>query len=139
MEQVVWSAVVAVIGVVLAAPAAADPAPEPPPAPLTTVPLSPPPPPPSGIFNSLAQAGQPTGPLGLPDLSSYATTMILGQNPVPAPPGNPDPAAIPNLHAFNPEYLLAQNPAPAAPGEGAIAPGIGPMPDDPGTGRIAFL
>ena len=97
-------------------------------------------PPLAGIGNALAQAGSPsTGPLGLPDLSGYETNLILGQNPVPTAPGTPAPAALPSLSAFNPEYLLAQNQAPAAPGEGVPAPGIGPMPDDPGTGRIAFL
>jgi hypothetical protein len=129
------------IGILIwAAPAAA--ADELPPAepstapPVTTVPV----PPPAGIGNPLAQAGSaPTGPFGLPDLSGYETTVILGQNPVPAAPGTPDPAALPSLSAFNPEYLLAQNQAPSAPGEGVLAPGIGPMPDDPGTGRIAFL
>ena len=97
-------------------------------------------PPPTGIGNPLAQAGSaPGGPLGLPDLSGYETNLILGQSPVPSAPGTPAPAALPNLSAFNPEYLLAQNQAPAPPGEGVIAPGLGPMPDDPGTGRIAFL
>ena len=125
---------------VWAAPAAATDEPPPaepgPPAPTTTVPV----PPLAGIGTALAQAGSaPTGPFGLPDLSGYETNLILGQNPVPAAPGTPDPAALPSLSAFNPEYLLAQNQAPAAPGEGMIAAGIGPMPDDPGTGRIAFL
>ena len=97
-------------------------------------------PPPTGIGNPLAQAGSaPGGPLGLPDLSGYETNLILGQNPVPSAQDTPAPAALPNLSAFNPEYLLAQNQAPAPPGEGVIAPGLGPMPDDPGTGRIAFL
>lgn len=125
---------------VCAAPAAATD--EPPPAdplpapPVTTVPV----PPLAGIGSALSQAGSaPAGPFGLPDLSGYETNLILGQNPVPAAPGTPAPAALPSLSAFNPEYLLAQNQAPAAPGEGVIAPGIGPMPDDPGTGRIAFL
>jgi hypothetical protein len=123
-----------------AAPAAAtderpppDTGPAPPP---TTVPV----PPPTGIGNPLAQAGSgPAGPFGLPDLSGYETNLILGQNPVPSAPDTPAPATLPSLSAFNPEYLLAQNQAPAPPGEGVIAPGLGPMPDDPGTGRIAFL
>lgn len=129
------------IGILVwAAPAAATEEPPPaepgPAAPTTTVPI----PPLAGIGNALAQAGSAqTGPFGLPDLSGYETNLILGQNPVPAAPGTPAPAALPNLSAFNPEYLLAQNQAPAAPGEGVIAPGLGPMPDDPGTGRIAFL
>lgn len=94
----------------------------------------------AGIGTALAQAGSAqTGPFGLPDLSGYETNLILGQNPVPMAPGTPAPAALPSLSAFNPEYLLAQNQAPSAPGEGALAPGLGPMPDDPGTGRIAFL
>ena len=125
---------------VWAAPASAtdDPAPvEPgpaPPAATVAVPAL------AGIGTALAQAGSaPTGPFGLPDLSGYETNLILGQNPVPAAPGTPDPAALPSLSAFNPEYLLAQNQAPSAPGEGVLAPSLGPMPDDPGTGRIAFL
>jgi hypothetical protein len=110
----------------------ADPAPVPTPQGLV--------PPLAGIGTALAQAGSaPTGPFGLPDLSGYETNLILGQNPVPAAPGTPDPAALPSLSAFNPEYLLAQNQAPSAPGEGVLAPSLGPMPDDPGTGRIAFL
>lgn len=92
------------------------------------------------IGNALGQAGSDSaGPLGLPDLSAYSTTLILGQNPAPAEPGATGPAEIPILNAFNPEYLLAQNEAPAAPGEGTPVPGIGPNAEDPGTGRIAFL
>lgn len=134
----VWAASAALIGVaaVLAPAAAANPY-EPAPAPPTT-PV--PPPPPAGIGNPLAQTGSaPAGPLGLPDLSGYETNLILGQNPVPSAPDTPAAATLPSLSAFNPEYLLAQNQAPAPPGAGVIAPGLGPVPDDPGTGRIAFL
>ncbi|MEI6254561.1 MAG: hypothetical protein WCP30_17325, partial [Mycobacteriaceae bacterium] len=95
---------------------------------------------PAGIGNVLGQSGsQPGGLLGLPDLSAYGSNLLLGQNPDPATPGTPATPVVPNLSAFNPEYLLGQNAAPAAPGDGATAPGLGPDPDNPGTGRIAFL
>jgi len=137
--RAVRSASLLAVGILAsAAPAAAtpevsptEPAPAPP---ATTAPA------PSGIGNPLAQAGSaPAGPFGLPDLAGYAPNLILGQNPVPAAPGAPDQPALPNLSAFNPEYLLAQNEDPAQPGQGEPAPGLGPTPDDPGTGRIAFL
>lgn len=127
-------------GLVWAAPAAAEPdlapaEPEPAP-PVTTAPA----PPASGIGNPLAQAGSATdGPFGLPDLSAYGINLLLGQNPAPAPPGSPAGATVPNLNAFDPGYLVALNAVPAAPGEGTPAAGIGPTPEDPGTGRIAFL
>lgn len=130
-------ALAAAAGLLWATPAHAEP----------DAPAPPPPPPPSatefipqqaGIGNPLAQNGsQPGGLLGLPDLSAYGPTLLLGQSPGPAVPGVAP--VVPNLSAFNPEYLLAQNQAPAAPGEGAAAPGFGPGPDNPGTGRIAFL
>lgn len=97
-------------------------------------------PPRSGIGSVLAQSdAAPAGPLGLPDLSAYAPGLLLGQNAVPAAPGAQTPVAAPDLRAFNGDYLLPQNVAPAAPGQGATAAGIGPTPDDPGTGRLAFL
>lgn len=131
-------------------PAAAEPGlPPPPPAPAPA-PLPAPAPVPApaippaaelipAIGNVLAQAGsQPTGPLGLPDLSNYGTTLILGQNAQPALPGAPG-VVVPDLRAFTPEYLVPLNVAPAAPGEGTPAPGIAPNEDIGGTGRIAFL
>lgn len=128
-------------GLVSAGPAIASPGqlePEPP-APTPTV-LTPPP---AGVGNVLAQNGtQPGGPLGIPDLSAYASNMLLGQTAGPTTPGAPaapGPAVIPNLSAFSPEYLLGQNVTPAAPGSGAAAPGLAPDQDSPGTGRIAFL
>lgn len=103
----------------------------------TTVP---PAPPPNGIGNTLAQSGDaPTGPLGLPDLSAVAPGVLLGQNPVPAAPGTTDPATLPPFVAFDPNYLLPLYVDPSAPGQGTLAPGIGPTPDDPSSGRIAFL
>lgn len=103
-------------------------------------PVDPGPPAPSGIGNPLAQSGSAAaGPFGLPDLSAYATTLLLGQNAVPTAPGEQAPQAIPSLSAFNPVYLVGQNTQPAAPGEGTPAAGIGPDADDPSTGRIAFL
>lgn len=119
-----------------AAPAPGEPAPAPPaPGPALPVPseLIP------AIGGVLAQRGsQPVGPFGLPDVSGNATTLFLGQNELPAPPGG-SAAAVPDLSAFNPEYLLPLNTAPAAPGEGTPAAGIGPDADSTGTGRIAFL
>lgn len=111
------------------------------------VPVPPPAPPaaPTGLFPAigsvLAQSdGAPTGPLGLPDLAGLGPALVLGQNAVPAAPGEPGgPVSIPNLNAFNPDALVPLNLDPAAPGEGQPAPGIGPSPEDPGTGRIAFL
>jgi hypothetical protein len=76
--------------------------------------------------------------LGLPDLSSYASSLLLGQTAAPALPGTPA-AAVPDLRASNPEYLVPLNQDPAAPGQGALAPGIGPNEDLPGAGRISML
>lgn len=124
--------------IVCAAPAAAAPeVPEP----------APPPPAPAGLIPPLAAIGsvlaqsdsEPVGPLGLPDLSAYASSLLLGQTAGPPGPGAPDPAVIPDLTAFNTEYLLPLNTAPAAPGQGVPAPGIAPDAQSPGTGRIAFL
>ena len=107
------------------------------PAPLPTVAAAPAP---NGIGNPLAQSGDaPTGPFGLPDLSAAATGVLLGQNPAPAAPDATAPAKIPSLAAFDPHYLLPQYVDPAPPGQGELAAGIGPTPDDPSTGRIAFL
>ncbi|KAA0103008.1 hypothetical protein [Mycolicibacterium sp. P1-5] len=114
--------------------AAADPGPGDPPPPPAVVPPN------ATVGSVLAQNGAPpAGPLGLPDLSAYAPGLLLGQNPVPSPPGTPHLAAAPDLHAFNNQYLLPQNVAPAAPGEGQPDIGIGPTADQPGTGRLAFL
>jgi hypothetical protein len=132
---------------VLAAPAAADPTAEQPAeqpvvespqGPLDTL---------SAIGNVLGQRDTaPTGPLGLPDMSANAMTMLLGQNAVPTPPGavagpvaGPPTATVPNLSAFNADYLLPQTLTPAVPGQGTAAPGLGPDEDSPGTGRISFL
>lgn len=113
-------------------PATADPAP-PTPTPPALTELIP------AIGNVLAQTGsQPTGPLGLPDLSAYGSHLLLGQTVQPVLPGTPA-ATVPDLGAFNPEYLLSQNSAPAAPGEGTPAAGLAPNDDVDGTGRIAFL
>jgi len=121
-------------------PAVADP---PPPNPATVVPAPPPAgyvPPPSGIGSVLAQSdSNPMGPLGLPDLAAYAPGLLLGQNAAPSAPGAATDVAAPDLHAFNGDYLLPQNVAPAAPGQGVAGDGIGPTPQDPGTGRLAFL
>jgi hypothetical protein len=88
----------------------------------------------------LVQSGShPAGILGLPDLSGYGPNLLLAQHPDPAAPGDSVPAVVPDLSALNPQYLLGQNVNPAAPGDGAPAPGLGPDPDIPGTGRIAFL
>jgi hypothetical protein len=126
--------------VVLCAPAAASPddeqliEPAAPPAATGLIPSL------AGIGTVLAQSGTaPTGPLGLPDLSAYAPALVLAQNPLPLPPGDPAVPALPSLSAFNPEYLIGQNTVPAAPGEGIPAAGIGPSAEDPGTGRLAFL
>jgi hypothetical protein len=140
---------------VLAAPATADPTVEQPPeqpieeagqGPLTTL---------SAIGTILGQRGSaPSGPLGLPDMSGNAVTMLLGQNAVPTAAGDVDPAAgpsvtgpsvtvpsvtVPKLSALNADYLLPQNITPAVPGQGTAAPGLGPDQDSPGTGRISFL
>ncbi len=147
MRRAATAAVAAGVAWVLlgSTPAAAEPGlPPPPPAPAPAPLPVPAPLPPAAelipaIGNVLAQAGsQPTGPLGLPDLSSYGTNLILGQNAQPALPGAPG-VIVPDLRAFNPEYLVPLNTAPAAPGEGTPAPGIAPNEDIAGTGRIAFL
>lgn len=111
-----------------------EPVPAPAPAPAEFVPQQ------VGIGNPLAQSGsQPTGALGLPDLSAYGSNLLLGQSTAPAAPGEPAAAVVPNLNAFNPQYLLGQNVTPATPGDGSAAPGLAPNQDIPGTGRIAFL
>ena len=132
---------------VLAAPAVADPpaeqpaeqpVAESPQGPLATL---------SSIGNILGQRDSaPAGPLGLPDMSANAITMLLGQNAIPAPPGalvgpaaGPPTVTLPDLSAFNADYLLPQNLTPAVPGQGTAAPGMGPDQDSPGTGRIPFL
>jgi hypothetical protein len=76
--------------------------------------------------------------LGLPDLSSYASSLLLGQTAAPALPGTPA-AAVPDLRALNPQYLVPLNQDPAAPGQGTPTPGIGPNEDIPGAGRISLL
>lgn len=152
MRRAATAAVAAGVALALlgSTPAAAEPGSPPPPpapapAPLPAPALLPEPgiPPAAelipAISNVLAQAGsQPTGPLGLPDLSNYGTNLILGQNAQPALPGAPG-VIVPDLRAFNPDYLVPLNAAPAAPGEGTPAPGIAPNEDIAGTGRIAFL
>lgn len=123
-----------------AGPAIADPAEEPPPEPTAAPAPTGLIPPIASIGNVLAQSGSTTaGPLGLPDLSAYAPSLVLGQNPVPAAPGTTEASVVPNLNAFNAAYLLPQNLTPAAPGQGEPAPGIGPNQDSPSAGRIAFL
>ena len=123
-----------------AVPAIAAPTDEPPPDPAAAPAPTGLIPPIASIGNVLAQNGStPAGPLGLPDLSAYAPSLVLGQNPIPAAPGAPDAPVVPNLNAFNAAYLLPQNLTPAAPGQGEPAPGIGPDQDSPGAGRIAFL
>jgi hypothetical protein len=128
-----------VVALTCAAPAVADP-------PQDPVPVDPVPPPAgyvppiSGIGSALAQSDStPLGPLGLPDLAAYTPGLLLGQNAVPSAPGAPATVAAPDLRAFNGGYLLPQNVAPAAPGQGVPADGFGPTPQDPGTGRLAFL
>ena len=128
------------IGAALAGPpcAVADPGPGDPP-----IPPAPPAgfiPPKATIGSALAQAGAPSvGPVGLPDLSTYAPGLLLGQNPVPSAPGTQGVVATPDLHAFNNQYLVPQNVTPAAPGQGVADAGIGPSEEEPGTGRLAFL
>ncbi len=130
-----------VAALLFSAPALAD---QPAPDPAVTDPAGGPPPPyvppRSGIGSVLAQSdAAPAGPLGLPDLSSYTPGLLLGQNAVPSAPGAQVPVAAPDLRAFDSAYLLPQNVAPAAPGQGVQAEGIGPTPQDPSTGRLAFL
>jgi hypothetical protein len=106
-------------------------------------------PPLAAISTVLGQSGsEPAGPLGLPDLSAYAPSLLLAQNSEPAPAGPPGETApagppgqvtLPSLSAFNPGYLVPLNLIPASPGQGEPAPGIGPSAEDPSTGRIAFL
>ncbi len=58
------------------------------------------------------------GVLGLPDISAYGSTPLLGQNPIPSAPGALAPAVAPDLNAFNNQYLLPLNTLPAAPDQG---------------------
>ena len=143
------------------------PTPPPPPPATALIPPTPPPPPPplaaesvsaspspspspssptgfipqqADIRNVLGQSGpEPGGLLGMPDLSAYASNLMLGQNPVPAAPGAPGAAVMPSLSVFSPEYMIVQNAVPAAPGEGTATPGLAPNQDIPGTGRISIL
>jgi hypothetical protein len=137
--KVMLAAAIAV-GAALAGPAlaAADPGPGDPP-----IPPAPPTAnvaPNATVGSALAQAGAPSaGPLGMPDLSSYAPGLLLAQNPVPSAPGAQGTVATPDLHAFNNQYLVPQNVTPAAPGQGVADIGIGPSAEAPGTGRLAFL
>ncbi len=142
-------------GVALAAGASANPPdptvdPAPPPTPATEpapAPPLPPAPEPTGLIPTLSAIGtvmaqtgsEPSGPLGLPDLSAYGPALLLGQNPVPLAPDVPAAPVIPSLNAFGPDFLVPLNTVPAAPGSGEPAPGIGPDAESPGTGRIAFL
>lgn len=116
------------------APAAADPPAPPadpaipvPPPQGPTIPIIGAPLGPSGL-SGLAQIGAPAaGPLGLPEMPdpTVGNDLMLGQNPIPSPPGGP-PGTPPNLNAFNNAYLLPQNVDPAAPGQGTmfgVAPG----------------
>ena len=75
----------------------------------------------------LAQNGQPANPaaLGAPPVTGLDLTTVLGQNPVPSPPGA-NPGAIPNLNPFNNGYGVQQCLKPSAPGqcqEFGVAPG----------------
>ncbi|AQT82651.1 hypothetical protein B1R94_08220 [Mycolicibacterium litorale] len=129
---------VLLVSTATAVPAAADPDP------LVADPADPAAPatvgPPPGIGSALAQSGAPAaGPLGLPDLSSYAAGLLLAQNAVPSAPGGPAAVTAANLNAFDSQYLLPQNVAPAAPGEGVADVGLGPTTEDPSAGRLAFL
>ena len=70
-------------------------APPVPPAPIGYIP------PLSTIGSILAQTGsEPAGPLGLPDLSTYGPTLLLGQNPAPSVTGTAEQAVVPSLAAF---------------------------------------
>ena len=105
-----------------------------PPAPIGFIP------PLSTIGSLLAQTGiEPAGPLGLPDLSTYGASLLLGQNPAPSAPGTAGQAVVPSLGVYTDEYLVPLNVEPAAPGEGSPAPGIGPNATIPDDGRIALL
>jgi hypothetical protein len=124
--------------VAFAATAAADDDPPPPaPAPVSIDPAAPPPPGPvipgfgaplgpAGL-DMLAQNGQQANPaaLGAPPITGLDQTTILGQNPLPSPPGA-DPGVIPNLNPFNNGYGVQQCLKPSAPGkcdEFGVAPG----------------
>jgi hypothetical protein len=114
--------------VALAATAAADP---PPPDPALPVPGAPEPPPPPGPpvpvlgaplgpagLGVLAQNGQEQNPaaLGAPPITGLDQTTVLGQNPLPSPPGG-GPGVVPNLNVFNNAYGPQQCLAPSAPGK----------------------
>jgi hypothetical protein len=114
--------------VAFAATAAADP---PPPDPALPVPGAPEPPPPPGPpvpvlgaplgpagLGVLAQNGQEQNPaaLGAPPITGLDQTTVLGQNPLPSPPGG-GPGVVPNLNVFNNAYGPQQCLAPSAPGK----------------------
>jgi hypothetical protein len=114
--------------VAFAATATADP---PPPDPALPVPGAPEPPPPPGPpvpvlgaplgpagLGVLAQNGQEQNPaaLGAPPITGLDQTTVLGQNPLPSPPGG-GPGVVPNLNVFNNAYGPQQCLAPSAPGK----------------------
>ncbi|WP_369974086.1 hypothetical protein [Mycobacterium sp. 3519A] len=113
--------------VAFAATAAADPPPDPAPAPGDP---APPPPPgqtvpmmggaplgPEGL-GVLTQTGQNANSdaLGAPPVTGMDASTVLGQNPIPAPPGG-SPGAVPNLNVFNNAYGVQQCLKPSAPGK----------------------
>lgn len=110
-----------------------DPAPDEPPipapAPANSTPLGP-----------LAQSDAPGGPGGVPaDLATGA--LLLGQNPIPLPPGSaPEgaPVSPPSLSPWNNAYLLPQNEQPAAPGQGTVV-GVIPGSESAETSRLDYL
>jgi hypothetical protein len=116
------------VAVSFAATPAADP---PPPDPALPVPGAPEPPPPPGPpvpvlgaplgpagLGVLAQNGQEQNPaaLGAPPITGLDQTTVLGQNPLPSPPGG-GPGVVPNLNVFNNAYGPQQCLAPSAPGK----------------------
>ena len=118
----------------------ADPA-APPPGPLAgdTMPLIGAPLGPTGL-SVLAQNGAPAaGPFGIPEVPDphVGDALMLGQNPVPSPPGGP-PGTPPKLDALNNAYLLPQNVVPRHPAKERCS-GWRPADKNADLGRIDYL
>src|SRR5262249_31438464 len=98
------------------APAPVDPAPPPPP-PGPTIPLIGAPLAPHGLgMSARTRRASVPGALGAPEVSGLDRYSVLGQNPLPSPPGAA-PGVVPNLNVFNNAYGVAQCLKPSAPGQ----------------------
>ncbi|MBX7433875.1 hypothetical protein JDV09_17420 [Mycobacterium sp. Y57] len=86
----------------------------------------------------LAQTGSAgSGLLGQPAITGLDPMTVLGQQPVPSPPGS-GPGTPPNLSIFNNAYTLGQYLEPSAPGEG-VQFGVPPGEENADLGRLEWF